>query len=637
MLITSGASFADSEEIPAEVFARLPALSRPALSPDGQYAAFLRPIDGVNHIMIQPLNGAGKRVVIPPDDAFLFKWLHWASNDRLVFAGTYFGERFADPWLMSQLASIDRNGGEISWLFRRKRHQQVVAGKLSAIPEEQDDIIDWLPDDPLHVLIAVDVDGNGHKEVRKLNIVNGSTQVIEPDIEGITTWLTGNDGAVQFGYGVRSGTYRSVTRADDGNWSKVDSRERESRRHFPIAITDSDSNAYFIENGENGFRVATLRKLPTFELAETPFSADGVDVKEFVFDEHSERVIGVRYFGDFPGTYYFYENDKELQRSLNATFPGLNPQIESMAADRSRILVRTGNDRDPGTIYLWDTKAGRMEIVTQINSANPPDRMRPLRPVRFPAFDDSRVAAFLALPEGEPAGPLPAVIVVNDLLQLRADRRYSGLVQYLASRGFAVLQTNVRGTSGYGIEYRNATRNPFDQHVQDDIAAAARWLVDEEISSAEKICVFGRLAGGHAAMMTAIRYPDAFGCVISNMGIYDLPLLASDIKNFNLPHAPMFSLANKIPREGLDVLSPYHRAEELTVPVLLMPYQAKHLDDPFHARRMQKRLRKLGKDVTLIDVPLTSHSTAESYPDSEFLEAASTFMNEKIGKDSLIR
>ena len=629
----AGLALADNEEIPAEVFARLPALSQPALSPDGQYAAFMRPIDGVNNIMIQPLNGAGNRIVIPPDDAFVFKWIHWASNDRLVFAGTYFGEKFGDPWLMSQLASIDKNGGEISWLFQRKRHRQVVANKRSAIPEEQDDVIHWLPGDPEHILIAVDVDGNGDKEVRKLNIVNGATEIVAADIEGITNWLAGNDGTVRFGYGLRSGVFRSATRADDGNWSKTVVHERDARRHFPVAIAGNQSHAYFIENGESGFRIVTIRTLSTFELVDTLFSADGVDAEKLVIDEHSGRVIGVHYFDDFPSTYYFDEDDKALQRSLNTTFPGLNPKMASIAADRSMGLVRTGNDRDPGTIYLWDIKAGRMEIVTQVNPAIQAERMRPVRAVRFPALDGSRIAAFLTLPSDTVTGPLPAVIIVNDALQLRADRRFSGLVQYLASGGYAVMQTNVRGTSGYGVNYRNATRNPFERRVQDDVAAAAKWLVDEKISSPEKICVFGRLTGGHAAMMTAIRYPDSLGCVVSNMGIYDLPLLESDIKNFNLPKAPTFSLVKRLPRTDLARLSPYHRAEELKVPVLLMPYQAGHLKDPFHAERMQKRLRKLGKEVTLTEVQLASHSAIEANLNGEFLEAVAEFMNDTIEKD----
>lgn len=627
-LVTCGNTIASSAEIPAKVFARRPTLSEPALSPDGNYAAFMRPIDGLNHIMIQPLNGVGKRVLIPPDDAFSFKWMHWASNDRLVFAGTYFGRKFGDPWLMSQLASIDKSGGEISWLFRRKRHLQVVANKLSAIPEEQDDVIHWLPNDPEHILVAVDVDGNRRKEVRKLNIVTGASKIVRKDIEGISHWLVGNDGTVQYGYGFRSGVFSSVARSADGGWSQVIRHDRGARRRIPVAIANDYSDAYFIENGENGFRIVTTRSLTNFELVDTLFSIDGVDVKELIYDQHGGQVIGVRYYGDYPGTYYFDEDNKALQRSMKASFPGFNPIIESIAADQSRVLVSTGNDRDPGTLYLWDTVAGRMEIVAPRNADIAPERMRPVRAVRFPAFDKSRIAAFLALPEDKPDGPVAAIIIVNDALSYRADRRFSGLVQFFASRGFAVLQTNVRGTVGYGADYRNASGNSYDRRVQDDIAAAAIWLADENISTAERTCVFGRLMGGHAAIMTAIRYPDALACAISNMGIYDLPLLESDIKNFNLPNAPMFSLVKRLPRIELARLSPYQRAQELAVPVLLMPYQASHLSDPFHAQRMYKRLQKFHKNVSLIKVPLTSHAETEAYPSADLMESVAAFMLE---------
>ncbi len=189
--------YASPEQIPAKAFAQMPRMSDVAMSPDGTYIAYMMPKNGRNHIVIQPLEG-GKAVSIPPMEKFDMRWMRWANNERLVFSVSFSARRWAIQSRETRLLSIDRAGTDLQQIVIPDRKPSSV--KLSAYkpiaPQYQDNVIDWLVDDPEHILVSLDGNFDGKSEVRQIDVSNGQYRIARAGLSGVQRWMTDSDGKV---------------------------------------------------------------------------------------------------------------------------------------------------------------------------------------------------------------------------------------------------------------------------------------------------------------------------------------------------------------------------------------------------------------------------------------------------------
>jgi dipeptidyl aminopeptidase/acylaminoacyl peptidase len=202
------------------------------------------------------------------------------------------------------------------------------------------------------------------------------------------------------------------------------------------------------------------------------------------------------------------------------------------------------------------------------------------------------------------------------------------LSQFLASRGYAIFLPNFRGSIGYGRRFQLAGRREWGGKMQEDVTDGTQWLIDEGIADPDRICIVGWSYGGYAAAMGAVQTPDMYQCAASINGVLNLPQLINDDRHYI--GGTVWTRHMGLEDENAKVVSPYHQAEKIKIPMLVI--QAKD-DANVHLNQgqgMAERLRKLNKPVEYVEVDLGGHSMDNEAARQTILQSLETFLMESL-------
>jgi dipeptidyl aminopeptidase/acylaminoacyl peptidase len=247
-------------------------------------------------------------------------------------------------------------------------------------------------------------------------------------------------------------------------------------------------------------------------------------------------------------------------------------QIRDRSLDGNRLLIWAGGASDPGTFYLFDQAARRLERLTQPFETLAEVRLAPVKPVGYSARDGLAIPAYLTLPNGKAERGLPLVVLAHGGPFVRDSWNYDPYVQFLASRGYAVLQPNFRGSTGYGRRFVEQGYGQWGRKMQDDVDDGVDWLVEQGIVDPKRVCIMGASYGGYVALWGAIRNPEKYRCAVSLAGVTDLPgMLKHDRRMFAAPrYFKQWEQRVRGEKEtDLKALSPLAQAARLYVPVLI--------------------------------------------------------------------
>ena len=625
LLAWSGKALA--ADIPIEVFAQIPGIATAKMSPDGTAMAYFRPHEGQTYLAIEELGEDGKVVLIPPIDDMGFLWVHWANNDRLVIA-TQFADRrqFLDT-NETRLLGVSRNGGKIKKLVRSSKRKEIGSHIPVNLPPppEQDKVVDWLPDDPDHILVAMDADHNRRWEVRRINVRNGRYKTIDPGPHGAQEYLTDDSGRLRFGHGYRGDVRTAWFRPSGGEWTNVSEAEWFDAGFVPLKFQATGNVAYVAGPNEEGRVCIRLLNLVTGEFVETVFEHESVDVDTLLLAPVTEKPVGVRYTVDLPHDEYFSTELAMLQRSVDKVLPDAWNDIRSASLDLQQVIIYSSSAIDPGAYYHWDRETDSFNFLGQAMPDLPTEAIAPKKPVSYTARDGTMIPAYLTVPSPTPEGHFPTVVLPHGGPKVRDDIRFSYLVQFLASRGYAVLQPNFRGSTGYGRPYMEAGIRQWGGRMQDDVTDGAKWLIEQGIADPERTCIVGWSYGGYSAMMGAIKTPELFTCAASINGVMDLARLREQDKT-ELVGGEVW--VNHMGLDGQSVrdVSPLHQAESIQIPVLIVQAKDDHRVPDEHGRTMADRLRKLDKDVDYLEIEHGGHSLTTSTARAEMLKGLEEFL-----------
>ena len=536
--------------------------------------------------------------------------MSWANDERIVFSLVFSSKRGSTETTETRLLSVRHDATDLVELIKPGRRDSGSLRGGSAFlppPQIQDNVIDWLPDEPNFILVSVDEDANAQDEVRKVDVRTGNHNIVRSETRGIQNWVTDQDHSIRIGYGyLPVEGYTMTIRALDGGWTTVKDEDWWASGLRPAAFSADPSVLYVTGPGEHGLETVSRFSLATGDIIESVFSHETVDAAGLAYDPISGRPVGVNYVDDFRRTRYFDDEYQALQRSLDRALPDTVNRIRSISRDRQRILVLAFSDVVPGSYLLWDRKAGRMDFIAETMPGLSEENLSAVESHWIEAADGARFEAFLTLPAGGDSKSLAAVVLPHGGPASRDDRSFWFLSQFLASRGYAVLQPNFRGSTGYGYEFEAAGRQQWGGLMQEDVTAATRWLVTEGIADPERVCIVGWSYGGYAAAMGAIQAPELYRCAVSINGVLNLPRLIADDQQY-------IGGSEWTKHVGLDearasAVSPYQQAERIENPMLVI--QAKD-DTRVHAdqgRNFSRRLEQLDKDIEYVEVEFGGHS-----------------------------
>jgi dipeptidyl aminopeptidase/acylaminoacyl peptidase len=350
-------------------------------------------------------------------------------------------------------------------------------------------------------------------------------------------------------------------------------------------------------------------------------------------------VIGVTYDSEKAGVAWFDEKLAAVQSAVDKALPNTVNAL-SWSDDRTRFVITSYSDVSPGSFYYLDRKTGKLQWLADRAPWIDPAKMSPMTAVTYKARDGIEIPAYLTIPRGSSGKNLPLVAVIHGGPWISGDRwGFDPEVQFLASRGYAVLQPNYRGTMRYGWKHFAASFKQWGLAMQDDITDGVQWAVAQGIADPRRMCIYGASYGGYAAMMGVIKTPDLFKCAVNYVGVTDLDLWATATWS---DFAYSAALSNQKEMLGDPVkdaaqfraTSPVELASRIKVPVF-MAYGASDVRVvPEHGWRMKAAMEKTGQHPEWMIAEGEGHGYADLANQVMFYGAMEKFLDKYIGPNA---
>jgi dipeptidyl aminopeptidase/acylaminoacyl peptidase len=327
-------------------------------------------------------------------------------------------------------------------------------------------------------------------------------------------------------------------------------------------------------------------------------------------------------------------SDAALHKTLSAQFPEQYVHFAGVSMDGTRTLFGVSSDRDPGAVYVFDAAGGKAALLYENRPWVKPERMAEQRPINFKARDGTQLHGYLTLPPSRGDSKLPLVLLPHGGPHGIADTWFfNNDAQFLASRGYAVLQINFRGSGGRGPGFEAAGYRKWGGLMIDDLVDGVRWIAAQGTVDEKRICSFGVSFGAYASMMTAIRAPELVKCAVGYAGVYDLPMI------YDEPDAKLGGKAYRYYLKALgqdmaelNAYSPTRLADKLAAPVLLVHGGADEVTPPAQAQAMRESLIKAGRPPEWFYVSGEGHGFYAEKNRQAFYEKLEAFLAKHIGK-----
>lgn len=599
---TAGSGYKTAADIPVGEFFRLPRYSQMEISPDGKRLAAVIPHKGRDNLAIIEISNWQVRLLTDLDHVDVESFL-WLDNQRIFFSTVdQIAENGAPQWFAGYFA-IDTETANA----RNLRLDDQFPHVLGVMPDGSGDLI---------VALRTQVDAS--ENVFRMNTRTGRSRKMTFRNPGdIMRWVVDKAGAVRVA--LRENPRESADRErtwslwyrDDGeaNWREIESAMPASRQIRPLAF-DGDAALIVATRaaGKGTDRAALYRyDLASKTLGEPLFSHPWVDIAGGLIQQPgSGRVLGVRYSDDMPRTRWFEAQHQAWQEALDVALPKTTNTLYPSHPDAPYLLVLAESTTDAGTYYLFDTKRLTLERISAARDWLPPALMPERRYAPYITRDGLRIPAWLTLPRGAEAKNLPLIVHVHGGPWVRG---YHGLPWgrrptplFLASRGYAVLEPEPRGSAGFGEQHYLRSMKQWGLSMQDDITDGALDLVKQGIVNRDRMCLFGGSYGGYAALQGLVRDPDLWRCGNAYVAVTDLGLLQTVSWSDTAAYSDYLDTDFKrrvgdheADRAQFDATSPARNAHKIKAAVMLTMGGRDRRVPLIHGTRFRDAMEKAGK------------------------------------------
>ena len=571
-------------------------------------------------------------------------WCRFGSETQLVCR--YGGNLDIDGVLvgMGRLIRLGIDGKNLAQLGQRSSFYD------AGFRQYDGQILDWLTGEGGAVLMArayvPEINRTGTRmgrksaglAVDKIDLVTLKSQTIEAPREEIDGFLTDGRGNIRIrvdhqdnSEGMLTGIVKYQYRlAGGGDWRDLGNYDnRNGSGLVPLAIEAESNSLYYLQklNGRNALYRMTLDGAGK---SETVAQNGTVDIDGVTRFGRGQKVIGYTFAADKREVVYFDPEFEKLSSDLRKPIPSL-PLIEftDASADGSKLLVFAGSDTNPGTYYYLDRKTREMSELFAVRPALAKRTLSPVKPISYRATDGTSIPGYLTIPAGTSGKNLPAVVLPHGGPSARDEWGFDWLAQFLAARGYVVIQPNYRGSAGYGDEFKGANGFKDWRKAISDVNDAAKHLVDQGIADPKKLAIVGWSYGGYAALQAAVVEPARYQAVAAIAPVTDLGLLKREADDYtNAELVRDFVGSGQHLRDG----SPLKNAAAITAPVVLVHGDLDSNAGVEHSVRMASALKESGKPVEFLRFNRLDHQLEDGDARVEMLTKIGQLLDRTIGK-----
>lgn len=591
------------------------------LSEDGATLAFMQPhsVDGAParmNIFVQDLRGSTPvgpvRRLTSETERDIAQYF-WKGSHTIIFEKDFNGdENF-------HVLAVDIRSGQLT--------------DLTPFTGVRASIEDDLQDDPDHILISHNGSNPEVFDVYRAHIRDGALAMVAENPGNIVGWQTDHQGRVR------------VAMASDGLDTTLLYRDSEDLPFSPLLTTDfrtvvspeffdfDNRRLYALSN--RGRDCLALVKIDPSEpdTEQLVFSADGYDLDAAGYSRLRKVLTVAAYQTHKPAYHFFDEISAARQARLEAKLPGYEVALQSGTKDETKFIVAAYNDRTPGARYLYDAVNDTLDKLADINPALPEADMAPVHPIQYQSRDGLIINGYLTLPVGRDPRHLPCVVNPHGGPWVRDGWGFNPEAQFLANRGYCVLQMNYRGSTGYGREFWEASFGQWGLRMQDDITDGVQWLIDQGIADPARIAIYGGSYGGYATLAGITYTPELYAAAVDYVGVSNLLTFMNTIPPYWKPMLTKMHAMVGNPdtdRERLEATSPALNADRIRTPLFI----AQGAHDPrvnkAESDQMVSALRARGVEVEYMVKDNEGHGFHNDENKFEFYERMEAFLAQHL-------
>jgi dipeptidyl aminopeptidase/acylaminoacyl peptidase len=364
------------------------------------------------------------------------------------------------------------------------------------------------------------------------------------------------------------------------------------------------------------------------------FSDPNYDVEDVFKDSWTGRVGGVSWMDDKVEYKYFDPAVEHIKQRIERALPDQSVAVLSRDQASANYVIRAESPKSPDAYYIFNAPTGQLSVVGSAYPTLTAADLGDERPYVYKSKDGTVIHAYLTLPPGKLPKNLPVVIFPHGGPEYRDELGFNWWAQFMASRGYAVLQPNFRGSSGYGRKFRDEGDGQWAGKVLEDINGGLEQLVKDGIADPKRACIVGASYGGYAALAAATFTPEHYACAVSYAGLSDLSL---DLNRTARNHSQALSVwekrmgADRFDGSKLASMSPAAHADQVTAPILLIHSDKDITVDIEQSEREQSALQSAGKSVQFFKLAGEDHYLLQSATRIQMLKALEPFLVAHIG------
>ncbi len=588
------------------------------LSEDGRTLSFMQPTGEARrrNVFVQALAGSqpqGEPRLLTEETARDIGNYFWKGSRTILYTKDFGGdENF-------HVVAVDTVSGKVS--------------DLTPYPGVRASLEDDLPDDPDHVLISHNKRDPKVFDVFKVDLKTGEAQLVAENPGNIVGWGTDHAGRVRIAQtsdGVNSsvlyrdgetGPFKTIITTDYKTEVNPQFFLADDKRFYALSNRDRDKSALVVIDPANPGVEQPVYANPDVDLGSAAWSRlrKVLTLAEFVTAKTERK--------------FFDAQTETLYRRIEAKLPGYEITLQSQTRAEDKFIVAASNDKTPGARYVYDAKADTLAKLADINPWIPENDMAPMTPVSYTSRDGLRINAYLTLPKGRPGTNLPCIVNPHGGPWARDVWGYNPEVQFLANRGFCVLQMNFRGSTGYGRAFWEASFGQWGLRMQDDVTDGVQWLVKQGIADPKRIGIYGGSYGGYTTLAGVTFTPDLYAAAVDYVGVSNLFTFMKTIPPYWKPMLEKMQAMVGDPdkdKDRLTATSPALHADRIKTPLFIAQGARDPRVNKAESDQVVEALKKRGVEVQYLVKDNEGHGFRNEENQLEFYSAMESFFSSHL-------
>jgi dipeptidyl aminopeptidase/acylaminoacyl peptidase len=599
-------------QIPLRDFFRNPETASYQLSPDGRSIAFLKSVDSRMNVWIQPkARGEAKQIT--------------HVKDRDVAGYFWKGDKY--------IAYLKDNGGDENFHVYVASSDGSNERDLTPFDGVRARIVDDLKDNPTEMIVGLNKRNKEVFDAFRLNVESGDLQLVAQNPGSITNWLTDHDGNVRVGTstdGVNTSLLYRKTEKD--KWETIITTS--FKENFsPEFFTFDNKNLYGISNIGRDKAAAVVFDLEGRREAKVLYENPDVDVARLSYSRKRKVLLTATFSAWKEQKKFFDPFVEKVYKTIQEKVPGYEFDLVSTDKNEDAFVVRAFTDRSRPVFYLYDSDSGELAKLADSAPWLKPDDLAEMKPIEYKSRDGLTINGYLTLPKGRTPKNLPVVVNPHGGPWGRDEWGFDPETQFLANRGFAVLQMNFRGSTGYGRKFWEASFKQWGKAMQDDVTDGVNWLISQGIADPKRVAIYGGSYGGYAVLAGITKAPDLYAAAVDYVGVSNLFTFMKTIPPYWKPMLDMFHEMVGDPEKDKQLFqenSPALNADKIKTPLFV----AQGAKDPRvninESNQIVDALKKRGIDVEYMVKENEGHGFHNEENRFAFYEAMEKFLEKYL-------